>query len=326
MRTLVDKSTDIGGWLSDELKQVSITVESFLQSDYPEVNNVCREALAYQGKMVRPSLLLLSWRTVGGLDCGDIYDARRAAAVVELIHLATLVHDDVLDEAMMRRGGKTVNCLRGNEAAVILGDYLLSSAFHLCSTLKIPSLNVLLGEVTRTMCAGEMVQLHNRNNLSLTVEEYNNIIYGKTASLISACCEIGAILAQPNEEERETLCVFGENVGRAFQIRDDLLDLLGDQSFIGKPAGRDLEKGKLTLPIILLLKQKPELSLVVEMAIMNKDQQALKTLVGGTTVIQETRVEIDRLVDESTERVRIRFSNNASKQLCLLALKLKDWV
>ncbi len=324
MNTLVDMSSEIGVWLSDELACVSKTAESFLLSDQIEVNEVCQEVLSYQGKMVRPSLLLLSWGCVGDFRFGDTHDVRIAAAVVELIHLATLVHDDVLDEAMLRRGEKTMNCLRGNEAAVMLGDYLLSSAFHLCSTLKQPVLNMLLGKVTRTMCAGEMMQLHHRNNLSLSVDEYNKIIFGKTASLISGCCEIGAILGGANENERTPLRQFGENIGMAFQIRDDLLDLLGEQSFIGKPAGRDLEKGKLTLPIILLLQRNPGLASVVGLAIENKDHVSLKSLVDRTMVVQETWGEIDRLVDVGVNQMQAKYSNHASEQLCLLASQLKN--
>ena len=158
MNTLIDMTSDLGVWLSGELSAVSIVMSDHLEDARAEVNEVCEELAAYKGKMLRPSLLLLSWRAVSK-EAVTTKSVRTAAAVVELIHLATLVHDDVLDEADIRRGTRTLNSLRGNEAAVILGDYLLSSAFHLCSTIKIPALNVLLGEVTNTLCAGEIVQL-----------------------------------------------------------------------------------------------------------------------------------------------------------------------
>lgn len=321
MNTVIDISSEVGSWLSGELVLVSELTESFLHNDQIEVNEVCKEALSYQGKMLRPSLLLLAWRCVGGLT--NIDDVRRAAAVVELIHLATLVHDDVLDEALLRRGGKTINCLQGNEAAVILGDYLLSSAFHLCSTLRNPDLNILMGEVTRSMCAGELVQLHHRNCLSLSLDEYNNIIGGKTASLISACCEIGAVLGEASQEEVHALSSFGDCVGRAFQIRDDLLDLLCEETSLGKPVGRDLEKGKLTLPIILLLQQRPDLFEKVGQAIKKNNRLALKKLVDHTEVIDETQFEVTSLVDSAVSGLCSHFSNDAEQQLCVLAHHLK---
>ena len=127
-----------------------------------------------------------------------------------------------------------MNSLLGNEAAVMLGDYLLSSAFLLCSTIKNPELNLLLGRVTNTLCAGEVVQLTNRNNVRLTLEQYYQIIHNKTASLISACCEMGGLLGGGNENQISSLVCFGERVGTAFLIKDDLLDLLEERERVGK--------------------------------------------------------------------------------------------
>ncbi len=318
----MDMTSDLGGWLSKELAAVSGVMSSHLENKHPEVNNVCGELAAYKGKMLRPSLLLLSWKSVSGGSVVPL-DVQKSAAVVELIHLATLVHDDILDEADIRRGAQTLNSLRGNEAAVMLGDYLLSSAFHLCSTIQHVELNILLGEVTNTLCAGELVQLSHRNNIDLDIDSYYQIIHDKTASLIAVSCEMGGVLGGGNKDAVSVLKNFGGSIGTAFQIKDDLLDLLAKRKDIGKPAGRDLQKGKLTLPVIVMLAKNPLLKSDVRLAILNNDRAALHTMLDATDSIADAFNEVGRLVDHATEGVKSRFSNNSSSQLCKLAEQLK---
>ena len=236
---------------------------------------------------------------------------------------ATLVHDDILDEADIRRGAQTLNSLRGNEAAVMLGDYLLSSAFHLCSTIQHVELNILLGEVTNTLCAGELVQLSHRNNIDLDIDSYYQIIHDKTASLIAVSCEMGGVLGGGTKDAVSVLKNFGGSIGTAFQIKDDLLDLLAKRKDIGKPAGRDLQKGKLTLPVIVMLAKNPLLKSDVRLAILNNDRAALHTMLDATDSIADAFNEVGRLVDHATEGVKSRFSNNSSSQLCKLAEQLK---
>ena len=248
---------------------------------------------------------------------------RVAAGVAELIHLATLVHDDVLDEADLRRGKQTVNSLLGNEAAVMLGDYLLSSAFLLCSTIKNPELNVLLGEVTNTLCAGEVVQLTNRNNVDLTLKQYYQIIHDKTASLISACCEMGALVGGGSVEQTSSLIEFGNRVGTAFQIKDDLLDLLEEREIVGKPTGRDLEKGKVTLPIILMLAQNTHLKSSVQQTMENNDRDTLRSLLDSVGAIDSAFVVVNEFVDIAVRSIGNVFENDASNQLCVVAKQLK---
>ena len=322
MKTLVDMGSPVGAWLSNELDSVSSILSDHLKNKHHEVNDLCNELATYRGKMLRPSLLLLSWRALH--PAGHIPNSVRiAAGVVELIHLATLVHDDVLDEADLRRGKQTINSLRGNEAAVMLGDYLLSSAFLLCSTIKNPELNILLGKITNTLCAGEVVQLANRNNVGLTLEQYYQIIHDKTASLIAACCEMGGVLGNGNTEQLKTLRKFGEGVGTAFQIKDDLLDLLERQEDIGKPAGRDLEKGKLTLPIILLLTTNPSLKNGVEEIVANNDRCALRQLVDSSKSVEAAVQKVNSLVEEAVGGLSVVFSNEVSSQMCLMVEQLK---
>src|SRR3954470_17406277 len=153
--------------LREQLEQVTLIFERQLASDMSAVNTLCRHVERYRGKMLRPTLVLLSGLAAGGEPCDGsalTEKHRIIAAVTEMIHMATLVHDDVLDEALIRRQGATVNHLWGNETAVILGDYLISNAFHLCSTAGDPAINLALGQITNTLCEGELVQLHHRND------------------------------------------------------------------------------------------------------------------------------------------------------------------
>jgi len=241
--------------LAEELEHVERIFDEQLVSELPEVNELCRYVERYRGKMLRPSLMLLSGMAARGGHPDDAITERHRmiGAVVEMIHMATLVHDDVLDEAEIRRRGRTVNSLRGNETAVILGDYLISNAFHLCSLAGEPWINIALGETTNTLCEGELVQLAHRDDLRLDETTYFDIVRRKTASLVAACCSIGARLSGGDPSATAALRDFGQDVGVAFQIQDDLLDIEGRQDVVGKSLGRDLAKGKLTLPVILHL-------------------------------------------------------------------------
>jgi octaprenyl-diphosphate synthase len=247
--------TALAGEIAAGLARVEALFESQLASEFPAVNDLCAHVERYRGKMLRPTLVLVSGLafTRDGAPLAPAHDV--IAATVEMIHMATLVHDDVLDEAEVRRRGETVNFLRGNETAVMLGDYLISNAFHLCSRAGDPALNLRLGEVTNTLCEGELVQLSRRHDLSLDENTYFEIVRRKTAVLVGASCELGAKLAGASSDEAASMRVFGERLGVAFQIQDDLLDLLGDQATVGKSILRDLEKGKLTLPMILHIAQ-----------------------------------------------------------------------
>lgn len=323
MNTMMNTAAEIDNWLSCELELVSDAMATHMRCGHGAVNELCGELSAYRGKMLRPSLVLLSWKSASNSDGPCPNSVVTMAAVVEMIHLATLVHDDVLDEADLRRGEKTIHCLRGNEAAVMLGDYLLSSAFHLCSTVQMPSLNMLLGEVTSTVCAGEMMQLHHRNNVALDIDTYYQIIHDKTASLIAASCSVGGILAGASPNKLAALETFGGSVGVAFQIRDDILDLLGESVDTGKTAGGDLKKGKLTLPVISMLQHNPDLGRCVQETIRNHDLGGLRTLLESTDSIDFAIREIDRLVDRATDSIRNAFSTLASQELCDLVKPLK---
>jgi len=296
--------------LAEELEQVERFFDQQLVSELPEVNELCRYVERYRGKMLRPSLMLLTGMAVRGTEIdGAINDRHRMiGAVVEMIHMATLVHDDVLDEAEIRRRGRTVNSLRGNETAVILGDYLISNAFHLCSRAGEPWINMALGKTTNTLCEGELVQLAHRDDLDLDEARYFDIVRRKTASLVAACCGIGARLSGAPEPLADALCEFGNDLGVAFQIQDDLLDLEGHQEVVGKSLGRDLAKGKLTLPVILHLasasmdvkQRESALALVAQ-----RDVQGLLTAMRASGSLDRARDRAMELVSRARSRLSL---------------------
>jgi octaprenyl-diphosphate synthase len=224
-----------------------------LASELGCVNALVLHVSRFRGKMLRPLLVLLAGQACGKLDDPHIV----LATVVEMVHMATLVHDDVLDEAELRRRGATINHLRGNEAAVLLGDYLISHSFHLCSSLDSQFASRVIGRTTNQVCEGELLQIHNRNNLELDEQTYLQIITFKTAVLCAACCLLGASFAGADEPTVERMRQYGLAIGTAFQIQDDILDIAGDQTTVGKTLGIDLDKGKLTLPIIHFLRTAP---------------------------------------------------------------------
>ena len=224
-----------------------------LKSDLTCVNTLVKHVSRFRGKMLRPLLVLLSGKSVGTLTDAHV----TIATVVEMVHMATLVHDDVLDEAELRRKGATINHLRGNEAAVLLGDYLISHSYHLCSSLDSQYASRVIGRTTNQVCEGELLQIDNRNNWDLDEETYLKIISLKTASLTAACCSLGAKLSGASDADVRRLETYGLSLGTAFQIQDDILDVIGDTRVVGKTLGIDVEKGKMTLPMIHFLRSAP---------------------------------------------------------------------
>jgi octaprenyl-diphosphate synthase len=238
----------------------------------------------------------------------------------ELAVIADMIHDDVLDEAAVRRRGETVNFLRGNETAVMLGDYLISNAFHLCSRAGDPALNLRLGEVTNTLCEGELVQLSRRHDLSLDTETYFEIVRRKTAVLVGAACELGARLSGASTADVAAWRRFGEQLGVAFQIQDDLLDLLGDEATVGKSIGRDLEKGKLTLPMILHIRGTSGAARKAALdAIDAKDGAALRAALTSSGAIDRARLQAVELVEAAKRELPTTRRTGARELLIELA-------
>lgn len=240
--------------IREELAGFEAILAAELQSASPFIDQLLKYGLHLGGKRLRPSLLLLAAKATGRLTSDHLL----LATVIEMIHTATLLHDDVLDGAAIRRHGDTVNARWGDQTSVLLGDYLFTHSFHLASTLTGTFACQTIGRATNAVCEGELRQIASRGNFALTEEEYLGIIEAKTAELCACCCRLGAHYAGASPQEEESLARYGRYVGMAFQIADDLLDLLGDEATTGKSLGSDLAQHKPTLPLIRLLAQAPE--------------------------------------------------------------------
>ncbi len=260
---MVSTATDVmapaPAGLTPYLAAVEELFRAELRSALPQVQQLLAHVERFRGKMLRPTLVLLA-----GLAAQPEATADRPvpplgethlvlATVVEMVHLATLVHDDVLDQAEIRRRGATVNHLHGNEIAVLLGDWLISHAYYLCSSRAGAAAARLIGQTTNIVCEGELAQNFNRGNWSLREGDYFDIIYRKTGSLIETACRIGAAQTTSDRSTVEALARYGRQVGVAFQIIDDVLDLTGQAKAMGKSLGTDIDRGKLTLPLIHFL-------------------------------------------------------------------------
>ena len=232
--------------IREDLATAQAIFDAELASELSFVNALCDRIRSYRGKMLRPALLLLSAKATGGLN----RDHHTLAAVVEMVHVATLVHDDVLDEANERRKQPTVRATNGNVAAVLLGDYLISHAYHLCSSLATPHAGRRIGAMTNTVCEGELIQNEHRGDDRIDEGIYLDIVRRKTGVLTAGCCELGARYADADAATIDALHAYGLATGIAFQIIDDVLDITGDPSKVGKTLGLDLMLGKLTLPTI----------------------------------------------------------------------------
>jgi octaprenyl-diphosphate synthase len=240
--------------VTSELEQIVQIFDRQLASDSEGVNQLCCHIKRYRGKMLRPTLLVLCGLAAAPhqLNNGTLNGRhRKMGAVVEMIHMATLVHDDILDSGEVRRGNHTVNYLQGNEMALMLGDYLIASAFRLCNSLGDPDITETVCASTNAVFEGELIQLQNRGRVKLPKNAYCEIIGRKTAALMGLCCRLGGRLSGADETVVQAMGQFGENLGMAFQIQDDILDFIGISEILGKSLGRDLAEGKMTLPIIL---------------------------------------------------------------------------
>jgi len=237
--------------LEGEVEAINQALVNNLQSHVPLISEVGRHILLSGGKRIRPLLFLLSAKMCG---CQGSYLAD-FSTIFEYLHAATLLHDDVVDAAAVRRGRSTANTIWGNQAVILVGDFLLSKALSLAVITNQLRVLQVLAQTTTLMAEGEILQLLHTNNLKITAEEYLEVINRKTAILMSAACQIGAILGDAPQGQEEALAQFGLNLGITFQVVDDILDFTGDEREMGKPIGNDLKEGRITLPVIHALAQ-----------------------------------------------------------------------
>jgi octaprenyl-diphosphate synthase len=240
---------DILALVEPDLRRVETLIEEHLRSDVGLVNEIARYVRAGGGKRIRPGLLLLSARM-----CGHVGErAELLATVVELLHTATLLHDDIIDGAELRRGQKTVSRRWGSDASVLLGDFMFAKSFEMALAPENVPIVRLLSEVALRMIEGETIEIVRRASSTVSEAENLDLIRRKTADLFSACARIGAVLGGATEAQTRALSSYGLNLGICFQMVDDLLDLTGSEARLGKPVASDLREGRVTLPIILLL-------------------------------------------------------------------------
>lgn len=274
------KLAEISLPIEKELDHFNELFKNSLKSKVALVDLVTKYIMKQKGKKIRPLLVLLSAKVAGGIT----ERSYRGAILVELLHTATLIHDDVVDNADQRRGFPSINAIWKNKIAVLMGDYLLSRGLLVSvEGNDYDFLNITTNAVKR-MSEGELLQISKTRKLNINEETYFRIISDKTASLLSTCCEIGAVSASTNPEYHNALKMFGENIGIAFQIRDDILDYIGTSSIIGKPLGGDIREKKITLPLIYALKNadKKEVAEIMKMIKNPEKKNHIKDIIDFT--------------------------------------------
>ncbi len=266
---------------------------------------MAEQAIASGGKKVRPIITLLA----GALRPSDADRIVTMATAIELLHIASLIHDDTVDQADTRRGRPTVSSMFGGDVAVLLGDYVFaSSAVFVCDTGNIRVIR-RFSETIMELARGELAERFSIHDWSQSIDDYKLRIYEKTASLISTAAESGGVLSGAPEEHAQALCAFGCNVGMAFQIVDDVLDFTGNEEELGKPAGADLLQGTLTLPALLYAARSPEDPVVKRLRAGSRDEEDLRAMV---SLIRESSV-----IDEALEALE---SYRAAARAALAAL------
>lgn len=303
-----DAARKIFGLVKNELALVEAEFERQVSSNIQVVNYLGDYLRSSGGKRVRPALLILSARAASGRGPGE--NVIRLATVMEMLHTATLVHDDIIDNADLRRNRPSVNARFGNQAAVLMGDWLYMTAFE--TSLRERSLEILdiLTRLTRKMTEGEIIQLTTIGNIEITKDEYFDILRRKTAFLMSGCCEIGAILGGAAPEQQMALREYGMALGIAFQIADDLLDVTSDSGSLGKAAGADLLEGKVTLPLLLLIEKDPSIStllreIMLEGVYPNGSRETIAARMSELGVLNETRLVAIEYAEKARKNLEV---------------------
>jgi len=259
--------------IQSDLDHVDVTFQERATSGLDILNSASMHALGSPGKRLRTALTLLS----GKLNTYRFDKLLPLSVAFEMVHLATLIHDDIVDNALTRRGSPTVNAIWGNSIAILLGDYYFAKTAGLIADINDNRIDHLFSDTVATVCEGTILEMMTAGRVDLTIQSYYEKISHKTACLIAACCKGGAIVSQASEEEINLLNAYGMNLGIAFQIIDDILDYTEDQATIGKPVGNDLRQGMVTLPLIYALQEQPQ----------NGHYQEVYNLLNGSTSREE---------------------------------------
>ncbi|RJG07790.1 octaprenyl diphosphate synthase [Noviherbaspirillum cavernae] len=266
--------------IAADMDAVNTVIRRQLHSDVPLVNQIADYIISAGGKRIRPVLVLLVANAFGYRGTHH----HNLAAVVEFIHTATLLHDDVVDESSLRRGRQTANALFGNAASVLVGDFVYSRAFQMMVAVGELRVMQILADATNVIAEGEVLQLLNMHDPDVTEERYLQVIRSKTAKLFEAAAQLGALIAGAQDEEIEAAAEYGRSLGTAFQLIDDVLDYSGNATDIGKNVGDDLREGKPTLPLIYLMQHgTPEQRMLVRACIESGDEKHFDDVLAAIT-------------------------------------------
>lgn len=291
-----------------DMQAVDGLITHRLQSDVVLVNQLSNYIINSGGKRLRPMLALLMARACG-------YEGEKhvdVAAIVEFIHTATLLHDDVVDESDMRRGKETANNVWGNQAAVLVGDFLYSRAFEMMVDVNEMRVMSIMAQTTNVIAEGEVLQLLNINDADTSEKRYFEVIYSKTAKLFEAACQLGAVLAGLSEEQEKAVAQYGVHLGTAFQLVDDILDYVADSDEMGKNVGDDLAEGKPTLPLIYAIQKSIDNNDAEGAALIRKAIEE-----GGLDYIEDVMKVIDKTK-------AIEYTIEAAKRETQLAIQTLD--
>ena len=267
---------EIRDLVSSEWALLDKEIEKQLSSDIELINSISEYIVNSGGKRVRPLIAILSAKASGATDIDRIV---KAAAMIEFIHTATLLHDDVVDNSNSRRGIKTAHQSFGNESTILVGDFLYSRAFQIMVQINHMGIMEIMSDATNTIAEGEVLQLINSHNPKISKEQYYEVIYRKTAKLFEAAMVIGGLLSNQSQTVLNTLKIFGKELGMAYQIVDDVLDYSSTFEIMGKDVGDDISEGKVTLPMIYALdRATPEMHSIISDAIVNKNTNNLEKI------------------------------------------------
>lgn len=312
---------DVWNEYQQDMELLERRIHESLSSPVALIQQVGEYILNAGGKRFRPMLLVLAARLCGSQGRNTEY---LLGSVIEFIHTASLLHDDVVDEAKLHRGRSSANSLWGNQASILVGDYLYSKALYLAVRLQNQRVMDVLSETTTTMSEGEVLQLMQIQNADMTEQDYFRLVEFKTGVLIAAACRLGAIISSAPSAQEEALAVYGNRLGLAFQITDDTLDYTADQAQLGKMLGKDLEEGKVTLPLIFLLRkattaEKSELQRIINAdALTPDDLSSVFELMEKHGSVADALLSARSFADEAKEALQI-FPDSAPRR-SLMAL------
>jgi octaprenyl-diphosphate synthase len=313
---------EVWEYYKEDIALAEEKIKETLNGVTPAVLMVGKHLLLGGGKRIRPFLSILCSKIFG-------YNGEKAsilACSVESIHTASLLHDDVVDGASIRRGRPSAHSLWGNQVVILVGDFLYSNALRLANSLKNQKIMDALSNATSRMSEGELIQLNKKGNPDITKEDYMEIIKGKTAILMSAACKGGAVIGNATQEEEDALTAFGLKLGMAFQITDDVLDYMAEEKILGKSLGKDLEEGKITLPMIYLLRNtttheaekvkaiirteqisKSDLTYILDL--LNQYRSIEQSLEKANSILQEAKAELDIFKDSFEKSALLTISD-----------------